>query len=120
MVPRTAYVSLYDDTLPRPWVTILDYSGSGFLHEIRGRTYSASNVSELADTTIDYRFTVDGVEGTIVSNGSRVDAAYRQYYHIIVFGNIRFVKSLKVEAKSQRTTATVSIRARVFYSVEAS
>ncbi len=98
--PKEAYLGQANAT-QNTWYTILNLSGSGYLHEVR----ATERVVGVLDkpTYVEIRFTIDG--GTAqTSNLDDIALDYAQHFNNnrfeLHFQRIRFFTSLKVEMRS--------------------
>ena len=103
--PKEAYLSQANPT-QNAWYTILDLSGSGYLHEVRATENLGGSNREPINTEI--RFTIDG--GTAQTSSYDDSTLDRIAVFAVVgrlelhFQRVRFFTSLKVEMRSTRAT----------------
>ncbi len=106
--PKEAYLS-QASPFKNTWYTILDLSGSGYLHEVRATS------SEPVNTEI--RCTIDGGTAQISSHDitslDRIEIGNDTRFELH-FQRVRFFTSLKVEIRA--TEFIVALYGKVYYS----
>ena len=112
--PKEAYLSQANPT-QNTWYTILDLSGSGYLHEARATEQGGGGNPTLY---MEIRFTIDGgtaqtsshdhyvVDRINASDGGRLE---------LHFQRVRFFTSLKVEMRST-TVSPGTLHGKAYYS----
>ena len=113
--PKETYLRQMSPT-QNTWYTILDLSGSGYLHEVR----CTENLSGVYSVDMEIRFTIDGGTAQI----SSFDYEYLDRIEVTVstkvrrelrFQRVRFFTSLKVEMRSIKA-APGTLHGKVYYS----
>ena len=95
-------------TGPGEWRTVLDHTGSGYLHALRWYCYQART---------ELRVTIDGSAVTLSHNNIQVDdvgypVLFRQRLDVLQ----RFTSSLKVEIRNLSSRSGGGMQAKVIYS----
>ena len=112
--PKETYLIQTNPT-QNAWYTILNLSGSGYLHEVRANQIVSGN-RDPSDTEI--QFTIDGGTAQISSHDSasldRIEIGNDRRFELH-FQRVRFFTSLKVEIRSTRSNPG-NLFGKVYYS----